>query len=422
MPLTRRQLLASSAGLAAGLALPGLARAVSASDRRFLFLYVRGGWDPPLVFAPGFDVEGVYTGEASTPATYGDCQLVAAPQRPAADAFFSQHIDRCCILNGLEVRSVTHATCQRISHTGSSRAQGDDWAAILGAAAPHLVLPTLVVSGVSFTDQYGGVVTRLGRRGQLLGLLDGSALEDRAQGYTPADPAVEALVNQAVRARVEAAEIEAPDAQLSFASAHAQALDRRDRLVELAADPDLQMPDDGSYQPASTRVIPALRCFELGLSRCAVVEHGGYLNHGWDTHSDIEEQTLHYEELFVDLQLIMDELDSRPGPLGGSLADETTVVVFSEMGRAPSLNSAFGKDHWTYTSVMLLGSGVRGNQVIGGFDSGWRGHRVDRFTGEADEGGVAMTAAHLGATLMALGDVDPEEHLPGIEPIEAALD
>ncbi|MCB9744296.1 MAG: DUF1501 domain-containing protein [Alphaproteobacteria bacterium] len=422
MRLSRRQLLGTSALAAAGLALPGLAHAVSASDRRFLFLYVRGGWDPPLVFAPGFDVQGVYTGQGSVPATYGDCQLVAAPQRPAADAFFSQHIDRCCVLNGLEVRSVTHATCQRISHTGSSRAQGDDWAAILGAGASHLVLPTLVVSGVSFTDQYGGVVTRLGRRGQLLGLLDGSALEARDRPVTPADPEVEALVNQAVRARVEGWSASAAEEHQAFADAHVQALDRRDRLVELAADPDLQMPDDGSYQPASTRVIPALRCFELGLSRCAVVEHGGYLNHGWDTHSDIEEQTLHYEELFVDLQLIMEELDARPGPLGGSLADETCVVVFSEMGRAPSLNGAFGKDHWTYTSVMLLGSGVRGNQVIGRFDEGWRGHRVDQWTGEVSEDGVAMTAAHLGATLMALGDVDPEEHLPGIEVIEAAIE
>ncbi|MCB9760463.1 MAG: DUF1501 domain-containing protein [Alphaproteobacteria bacterium] len=420
MRLTRRQLLAASA---AGLVLPRVSRPapIAPRDRRFLFIYVRGGWDPPLVFAPGFDVAGVYTGEGSVPVTYGDCALVDAPQRPSARAFFERHIDRCCVLNGVEVRSVTHATCQRLVHTGTSRAQADDWPAILGAAASDLVLPTLVVSGLSFTDEYGGVVTRLGRRGQLLGLLDGSALAQAEPPVTRSAPEVEEAVNAAVRARVEARVVEAEASAQPFADAHLRALERRDRLVELAADPDLQMPDDGAYVPVSTRVVPALRCFELGLSRCAVVEHGGYLNHGWDTHSDIEEQTLHYEELFQDLSVVMDELDSRPGPLGGTLADETTVVVYSEMGRAPTLNGAYGKDHWTYTSVMLMGSGVQGNQVIGGFDSGWRGQRVDRFTGAPDEAGTAMTAAHLGATLMALADIDPADHLDGIDPIDAAL-
>ena len=43
--------------------------------------------------------------------------------------------------------------------------------------------------------------------------------------------------------------------------------------------------------------------------------------------------------------------------------DETTFVVMSEMGRTPALNGNEGKDHWPYTSALVMGPGLQGSET-----------------------------------------------------------
>jgi hypothetical protein len=109
------------------------------------------------------------------------------------------------------------------------------------------------------------------------------------------------------------------------------------------------------------------------------------------------------------------------GSGGGSLAEELTIVVLSEMGRFPLLNQVGGKDHWTYTSAMLIGSGIQGGQAVGEYDADCRGGKIDLVTGQPDEQGISLVGAHLGATVLQLADIDPAEHLVGFEPISAIL-
>jgi uncharacterized protein (DUF1501 family) len=55
------------------------------------------------------------------------------------------------------------------------------------------------------------------------------------------------------------------------------------------------------------------------------------------------------------------------GSPGQSRFDRTTFMVVSEFSRTPALNPARGKDHNAKTnSVLLVGNGVCGGQVIGG--------------------------------------------------------
>jgi len=152
-----------------------------------------------------------------------------------------------------------------------------------------------------------------------------------------------------------------------------------------------------------------------------VVKHEGLWGTGWDTHAGIGTQSAHFQVLFTDLLSIQEKLEQMPGELEPTLAEEVVVVVFSEMGRMPQTNSQGGKDHWTETSALVYGPGVAGGQVIGGFDDSLMGRRIDLTTGGVDAGGERLTSAHLGATVLALGDVDPTAYL-GVEPIGAALD
>jgi len=152
-----------------------------------------------------------------------------------------------------------------------------------------------------------------------------------------------------------------------------------------------------------------------------MIQSGGWCSTGWDTHQNIGRQVEHYDLLFTQLDALMADLQSRVDADGGALSERVTVVVCSEMGRHPLLNSWAGKDHWTYTSAMLLGAGVAGGQVIGGLTTDATGHPIDMASGAPTATGTALLPGHLGATLMALGGHDPGALVPGYDPIMAAL-
>ena len=83
------------------------------------------------------------------------------------------------------------------------------------------------------------------------------------------------------------------------------------------------------------------------------------------------------------------------------LLDETLVVVSSDFGRTPKMNSAGGRDHWAKCfSVALAGGGVKRGLVHGSSDA----------TGaEVMEGAVA--AEDLAATIFHLMGISPEKKL-----------
>ena len=143
---------------------------------------------------------------------------------------------------------------------------------------------------------------------------------------------------------------------------------------------------------------------------------------GWDSHTTNDDlQNVLFGDLFSSLLSLMMMLDTLPGEVAPTLAEETCVIVFSEMGRTPWLNSAGGKDHWPYTSAMLVGSGVNGGAVVGTFGEQWTGAPIDPETGTADEGGITLTCDAFGATLLAMGDVDWTPYTGEVGPVQALM-
>ncbi|MEM8734984.1 MAG: DUF1501 domain-containing protein, partial [Planctomycetota bacterium] len=63
------------------------------------------------------------------------------------------------------------------------------------------------------------------------------------------------------------------------------------------------------------------------------------------------------------LAALLNDLDSR------GLLDSTLVMVSSEFGRTPKINSDAGRDHWPKVfSVMLAGGGMKRGLVYGASD------------------------------------------------------
>lgn len=280
-------------------------------------------------------------------------------------------------------------------------------------------MPTIHVDGPIYPVDAVSSVVRTGSAGQLPALLDGSALESWIDSppTLPSD-AVQALETAFLAERVSSLSSSAGRGRMRrYLEAEASALERMESVRGMA----------DRFTLPSAATLPDLAgivadCFEAGVSRAGMIAMEGLVA-GWDTHGSNVFQDVSFEALFGYLDLILQDLDGRAGAAGGSLLDETTVVVLSEMGRVPQYNSAGGKDHWTWTSAMLIGSGVAGGRAVGSWNDTIEGEPIDLDSGEASEGGVTLTGAHLGATLLALADIDPAELIDPeqAEPIAAAM-
>jgi len=390
--------------------------AASQSNLNFVFVFNGGGWDPTRVFANCFDQRAVDMELDAGISQIGDLRWVDHVDRPSVTAFFNRFHSQSTIFNGLLVPSVAHGSCRRLMMTGTSNDGASDWAAIIaGESSYGLALPQMVLSGPSYPGQHGTSVTRAGTSGQLNALLSGQVLEWSDQPTerpsTKMEDRMDSYLIRRAAAAVESANL--PKEQALYEAYEASLL----RGVELK---DLQQVINWSASgDLTSQGNLAAQLLSMGISRTIMMNHGGS---GWDTHQNNDAtQSQSWESLFGGLLDMADRFSTLPGNQGGSLLDETCIVVMSEMGRTPALNGNEGKDHWPYTSALVMGPGLQGGRVIGATDEFYYGERIDFDSGELWRDGLDLSVGNLGATLLASADVDPGDYLPGVSPVQGVL-
>lgn len=400
MALSRRGVLGAT--LAMGVPWP-IARAGSLDDRvRFLFIHASGGWDPTRVFTvPESDSIDIESGVELV--SQGDISWGSHARRPSVDRYFSAFGDRTAILNGLVVRSISHEICRMVLLTGGSNAEAPDWPVLLASeGASGLALPHLVLSGPSFAGDHGVLTARDGRNQQLNSLIgdDVRFLDQEERATKLPTTEAQALVDAWVQERSLARELATTDPRRierfqQLRGAQERAMLLKQLSGEMSFDTDGDLLAQGEV---------ALDCLARGVSRCVTTMHpptsGGF---SWDSHSDNDdEQSEHFEDLFDTLHLLVDRMDGMTTDNGTPLSEVTVIAVLSEMGRSPRLNGSQGKDHWPYTSAMLIGAGVKSG-VVGSFDDELVSEEVD---------GRLIGPEELGATFFALAG---EDHTPYID-------
>jgi uncharacterized protein (DUF1501 family) len=94
----------------------------------------------------------------------------------------------------------------------------------------------------------------------------------------------------------------------------------------------------------------------------------------------------------------------RAGEL--KIREQLVVVVQSEMGRTPNYNAGNGKDHWSIGSVMFVGTGIKGNRVIGATDEKQFAVPLDPQTLKLDkEKGIRIRPEHIHESLRELAGI-----------------
>ena len=405
----------SGVALGAGL-VPFQSLAASQTDLNFVFVFNGGGWDPTRVFANCFEQRSVDMELDSGVSSIGDLRWIDHVDRPSVTAFFERFHDRSTIFNGLLVPSVAHGNCRRLMMTGTSNDGASDWAAIIaGEQRMELALPQTVLSGPSYPGEHGTSVTRVGTSGQLDALLSGEVLNWSDQitekPSTHMEDRMDSYLLRRAAAAVENANLpKAKQLYEAYESSLIRGVDLKDlrEVINWSA---------GGSLTAQGNL--AAQLLSMGISRTVMMNHGGS---GWDTHTNNDAtQSQSWESLFGGLLDMADRFSTLPGRNGGNLLDETCIVVMSEMGRTPALNGNEGKDHWPYTSAMVMGPGLQGGRVIGATDEFYYGEKIDFDSGEIWRDGFDLTVGNLGATLLASANVDPGDYLPGMSPIHGVL-
>jgi hypothetical protein len=420
---SRRALLRAIASTAAVGALGSLgavsrqARAATA-DRKFLFFFAGGGWDAtPLDPKFGEDGFSPVGGTDMDPLTYrdaiGNLSWSGGPDRENMSVFFRRWGARACIVRGVNVHSAGHESGMKWMMTGSSASSIPDWPTVLAARGQvEYPMPHLVFSGPSYPGNLGAAVVR-GGGGTLLRLIDGSLVtmpDDPAPRIAPpSDSMLDALVYARAARFAEDHD--------GFAARRAEHyLGNLERTMELEGR-RFEAGLDDVGRGLLDQALMASEVMRLGLSRCAIIGIPG----GWDTHGGNQAVGRQLDSFFGALDQLMEHLAVTPGNATPWLIDEVTVVCTSELGRTPRFNGSMGRDHWPYTSMLLLGSGVRGNAVVGETDEGFLANPVDFATGRASAGGDVIGTEHVGTALLKLGGLDPEDYLPGVRPLDAIL-
>ena len=287
--------------------LPRPSRAsVSAADRKFLFLWVTGGWDPTKVFMTS-TADTIHRDEGDEVMTYNGRKFISNPDRPAVDLFWSRNADQVTLLNGMLIRSINHPICRNLWMTNTPNAGRPDWPSTIGhAAASRYAVPHLIISGYSMAEKYSAFTAVSGRGGQLQQLNSGLANLMTDTPYAPPPISVQQLMDQFAATRAnERSAAPKTDIEAHLTDSYREAANR---LIDFKAETkDLDL---AAGSAVSEQISLAMKILSGGISRCVTLAHG---SGGWDTHVDNTEQDALFASLFSDLSLLMESLKNTPG-------------------------------------------------------------------------------------------------------------
>lgn len=82
---------------------------------------------------------------------------------------------------------------------------------------------------------------------------------------------------------------------------------------------------------------------------------------GFDTHQN---QTTRLQPILETVDFLIAKLVDGLKAIGK--LDETLIVLYSDFGRTPRVNSSNGRDHWPVGGALVIGGGIQGGRSVGG--------------------------------------------------------
>ncbi|PRP98093.1 hypothetical protein ENSA5_30780 [Enhygromyxa salina] len=374
----------------------------------WIFVNAAGGWDPTSLCDPKGRANEM---EPDPMNMYFTGDILSAGNINYAplgynDTFFQKYYQDLLVINGIDMQTNGHESGSR--HTWSGRlVEGfPSLAALIAAnAGPGLPMSYLSFGGYDLT---AGLVART--RSGNLAVLDRIAYPDRLDPNNASDRfhslrATE-LIQQARDGRRATRELEAtlPREQLAMSQMFT-ATDGANELELLQQYLPTPLAQDALRRQAQL----ALAAYRAGIAISANLNLGGFDTHGNHDGAHIPRLAM----LLAGVDAIWQEAEAQ------EVADNIIVLVGSDFGRSPGYNASKGKDHWSVTSMMLMGKGISGNRVIGGSTDRHQPLTVDPDSTSLSEDGIRIEPQHVHYELRKLAGIH-EGELAAMFPLSPA--
>jgi len=385
----------------------------TAGNKLFLCFNASGGWDPthlcdaktktgpndpnPMTNLLPEEVEtsnGITYPAAFNPDLYGAGAGAFIPE------FFRKHSGRLRIINGIDMQTNGHDTGSR--HTWSGRlTEGAPTLAAYMAATYDPTLPMAFLSFGGFAETAGiAAQTRAGNLGALLRVAYPTRVdpEDETNTYH-SDRAIE-LIEEAQWHR-DMALLEGqrlPRIRHSMNTLYtARSGSNELRLLQEYLPSNDQLPDSDFFRSIQL----ALAAYQAGITIAANLNIGGFDTHGNHDQSQIPR----LDELVRGIDYAWEEATRR------EVVNDIVIVVGSDFGRTPGYNDGNGKDHWSVSSMMLMGNGIEPG-VVGETNEGHEAFGITPNLGidRSSEPALRLEPGHVHQALrnkFAMGDGNP---------------
>jgi len=97
-------------------------------------------------------------------------------------------------------------------------------------------------------------------------------------------------------------------------------------------------------------------------------------------------------------------------------------VIGSEFGRTPGYNSGNGKDHWSVSSMMFMGRGIKGGRILGSSTHRHSAKKVNATTLDNDDNGIEITYAHINKALRKLAGIESNKLITQYYPLSGEIE
>lgn len=379
----------------------------------YVFCHCGGGidntslWDPKGdAPAPGFDT-GLNKYPTSAIPSNGNIRWAPLGLSPdvmnanmqggftASDTFFNKYAPELTVINGIDQATNSHDAGTRTTWAGTLTEMKPTIAALIAAS----FLPTAPMGFITFGgyDTTDGVVgaARLGNIDALKRLAYPNKFdannEDSAQFHL--DGAEQALVDARTgRFNALKAKQKLPRIQGAMSKLYTSRLGSNE--LKLLTQYLPEKTDGGMLGQMQL----AIAAYKAGIACSVNIERGG-----WDTHGDNDRSVAQNlqgngtDGFLPQLDAIMTYAEEQ------GVRDNLVLMIGSDFGRTRGYNMGNGKDHWSVSSMAIMGrvggNAIPGNRTLGGTTPDHNPLLVDPSTMQESANGVRITSAHFNRAL-----------------------
>jgi hypothetical protein len=323
-----------------------------------------------------------------------------APDPDGANAkFFTKYAKDLLVVNGIDTSTNSHDVGTRVTWSGTLLENKPSFAALV-AGVTGGAQPMAFISNGGYDTTAGIVaVTRVGnvdaiRRIAYPNIIDPIYDKNKTQFYSDD---TEARIVEARNARHMAYtdRQNLPRIKQSMGMLYT-ARSGQNELKKLTQ----FLPQDLEQNYLRRQVQIAIAAYQAGICVSANLAHYGY-----DTHGNNDQQQFdRLSELTDAIDFLVEQ--SKAAGIWGNVV----VAAGSDFGRTPGYNAGNGKDHWSITSMLFMGKGIKGNRVVGQTTDRHDPLNVDPTTLEpVQSGGVRLKPGHIHRQLRKLAGIDQSD-------------